>query len=114
VRVEGHRRLGLTARLVDDPTAAAIYDRYHAAVWPEVVANGRAAGAIRTTIFRDGRRLFMVIDADDEFDLVRYADSLSSPRTVEWQKLMDTLLDDQRGAAPGEKWRSIATVCDVP
>jgi L-rhamnose mutarotase len=107
-----HQRLGLTARLVDDPRATAIYDRYHSAVWPEVVANGRAAGAIRTTIFRDGRRLFMVIDAEDDFDLGRYGHSLSSPRTVEWQRLMDALLEDQRG--PGEKWRPIAAVCDVP
>lgn len=113
-RTEGHRRLGLTARLIDAPDAAATYDRYHADVWPEVVADGRAAGATRTTIFRDERRLFMVIDADDTFDLAGYAESLSSPRTVEWQGVMDVLLEDQPGAAPGMKWRLISEVCDVP
>jgi L-rhamnose mutarotase len=113
-RTEGHRRLGLTARLIDDPDAAATYDRYHATVWPEVVADGRAAGATRTTIFRDGRRLFMVIDADDTFDLAGYAGSLSSPRTLEWQRVMDALLEDQPGASPGPKWRLVTEVCDVP
>jgi L-rhamnose mutarotase len=107
------QRLGLTARLIDAPDAAATYDRYHAAVWPEVVADGRAAGAIRTTIFRDERRLFMVIDADDTFDLAGYAEALSSPRTVEWQELMDALLEDQPGERAGMKWRSISKVCDV-
>ncbi len=113
-RTDGRRRLALTAHLINTPDAAATYDRYHAAVWPEVIADSRAAGAARTTIFRDDRRLFMVIDADDTFDLAAFAGALSSPRTIEWQRVMDPLLEDQPAAAPGMKWRVIPEVCDVP
>jgi L-rhamnose mutarotase len=107
------KRFGLRAELIADPAAAATYERHHAAVWPEVLADGRRAGAIRTTIFRDERALFMVMDAVAGFDIDAYASFLSSPRTLEWQRIMNGLLEDQPGAAPGMKWRVIGTVCDV-
>jgi L-rhamnose mutarotase len=107
------KRFGQTARLHDGPDVAATYERYHAAVWPEVLADGRRAGSIRTTIFRDGRVLFMVIDTESGFELDAYASFLSSRRTLEWQRIMDDLLEDQPGMAAGTKWRPIDAICDV-
>jgi len=108
---QGNRiRLGLTASIRDDPSAVEEYVRAHAAIWPEVIADSRVAGVIVTCIFRDGRNLFMYMETEPGFDLDSYADQLSSPRTLEWQRWMDGLLDDQPGAAPGLKWRPLEMI----
>jgi L-rhamnose mutarotase len=103
-------RLGLTATIRDDPGAVERYVEAHTEVWPSVLADARAAGVRLSAIFRDGRRLFMFVEADPGFDLDAYGSQLSSPMTLEWQRQMNALLDDQPGSLPGLKWRPLEDV----
>jgi L-rhamnose mutarotase len=107
------KRYGLTAELRDHPDAAESYERFHADIWPEVRADGRRSGVLRTAIYRDDRRLFMVMDTDDTFEIDAFVSESSSPRVAEWHALMDGLLQDQPHMAAGRKWRVIGLVCDV-
>jgi L-rhamnose mutarotase len=103
-------RLGLTATIRDDPSAILEYVVAHQTPWPEVLADAAKAGVRITCIFRDGRRLFMYLEADRQFALDAYAGLLSSPRTLEWQERMNGLLEDQPGAVTGLKWRALESV----
>jgi L-rhamnose mutarotase len=107
------RRFGLTARLRDGGDAVDAYERFHARIWPEVLEDGRRSGVSRTSIFREGDRLFMVMDTDDDFRIEAFGFPSAEPRVREWQATMDTLLLDQPDLAPGHKWRPIGTVSDV-
>ena len=56
-------RIGFTMRLL--PGQEAEYRRRHAAVWPEMLAALRAAGARDYTIFIHGEDLFAYLEVDD-------------------------------------------------
>lgn len=105
--------MGLTAMIRDDPAAVREYVAAHESPWPEVMADAASAGVRITCIFRDGRRLFMYMEADPQFDLDSYAKRLSSPRTIAWQTWMDSLLEDQPGVVAGLKWRALERVIDT-
>lgn len=103
-------RLGLVATIKADPGSVAAYVEAHQAIWQSVLEDARAAGVRLTCIFRDDRRLFMFMEAVPGFDLDAFAAALSNPSTLEWQRRMDLLLDDQPGAAAGLKWRRLDVV----
>lgn len=73
------RRFGLVAQLRDQPDAAETNERHHADIWPEVIADGRQAGVVRTAIFRDETTLFMVMDTDETFDIETFGSLPSDP-----------------------------------
>src|SRR5260370_9000162 len=82
-------RYCLTLDLRDDPAVIAQYDRYHEAVWPEVLDALRASGIIDMTIWRRETRLVMLIETEPDFSfdkLVAGADV--QPRVTVWNALM--------------------------
>jgi len=81
-----------TVNLKDDPEVIRQYDAYHAAIWPEVAASLKAVGMREVSIWRLGRRLFMVVRADDDFDPVEAGrrHRATHPRILEWETLMDS------------------------
>lgn len=103
-------RLGLVATIRDEPGAVEAYVQAHQAVWPSVLEDARTAGVRLTCIFRDSRSLFMYMEAAPGFHVDAFAAALSNPLTLEWQRQMDLLLEDQVGAAPGLKWRRLEPV----
>ena len=79
----------LSLDLRDDPAVVAQYDRYHEAVWPEVLDALRASGIIDMTIWRRDTRLVMLIETEPDFSfdkLIAGADV--HPRVTEWNALM--------------------------
>ncbi|MEQ5843070.1 L-rhamnose mutarotase [Paraburkholderia acidicola] len=92
----------LTLDLRDDPASIAAYDRYHRAVWPEVLDHLRLSGIHDMTIWRRGNRLTMLIETAPSFDLAQLVVTASShPRVKEWEQLMATFqqpLADAQGA----------------
>ena len=77
----------LTLDLRDDQSVIAQYDRYHEAVWPEVLDALRASGIIDMTIWRRETRLVMLIETEPDFSfdkLVAGADA--HPRVMEWMR----------------------------
>ena len=76
--------------LRDDTDVIERYKEYHRAVWDEVLDGLRSLGIAKMKIFLRGNRLFMYLEAPDEFDLERdfprYIEA--SPRAAEWDALM--------------------------
>jgi L-rhamnose mutarotase len=73
------------------PGAEAEYRRRHAAVWPEMLAALKAAGARNYSIFINGSDLIGVLDVDD-FDAFRKSMD-AAPINAPWQADMAALID---------------------
>ena len=96
----------LTINLKDDPEVIDEYRRYHREVWPEVQESLQRYGVRRMDIHLLGRRLVMIVEMKDGID---YAEAFklhaaSSPRVVEWERLMKSFQEPAPGAARGEWW----------
>jgi L-rhamnose mutarotase len=99
-------RYVLTVDLKDDPNAIAAYREYHREVWPEVIQSLRDVGVVRMDIHLLGRRLVMIVEFSDGVDY-RHAFEVhrsSSPRVVEWERLMKALQEPVPDAPAGEWW----------
>lgn len=107
------KRSALTALLVDDAKAIEAYERYHANVWPEVMADNERCGARRIFIYRDGRRLFMFIEGDDTFDIDTFGAGIANghPRTREWLALMEGFMVPTEDGTPGMQWSVLPEIC---
>jgi L-rhamnose mutarotase len=73
------------------PGAEAEYRRRHAAVWPEMLAELKRAGASNYSIFLDGEDLFGYLEVAD-FDAFRAA-MATSDANARWQPQMTSLID---------------------
>jgi L-rhamnose mutarotase len=67
------------------------YEKYHAAVWPEVLSVIRRAGITLYVIFRDDLDLFHYIECDD-FDRA-LAELAFDPVNIRWQAEMAPMMD---------------------
>jgi L-rhamnose mutarotase len=96
----------LTINLKDDPEVIEAYRRYHREVWPEVQQSLTRVGVRRMDIHLLGRRLVMIVEMKNGTDYAaafgRHAGS--SPRVVEWERLMKSFQEPVPGAAKGEWW----------
>jgi len=82
-------RIGFVMRLL--PGAEPEYRRRHAAVWPEMLAELKAAGATNYSIFQRGDDLFGYLEVDD---LRRFRDHLAASEVnARWQADMGALID---------------------
>ena len=110
------KHFGLTLDLKDDPQLIEAYKAHHRAVWPEVERSLKAVGITGMTIFLLGRRMFMVIQAVDEFepdrDFPRYLEL--DPRCKEWDALMCTFQEKVPEAKEEEWWALMEPVYDLP
>src|SRR5688500_13380615 len=106
------KRLVLTLDLKDDPALIEAYRAHHRAVWPEVLESLRAVGVRAMDIYALGRRLVMVMDTADDFDLAESfaRHNASDPRCAEWEALMKTFQVPPPGARPGQLWTRMERV----
>jgi L-rhamnose mutarotase len=108
------RAYAMTLQLRD---AAGVTERYraeHAQAWPEVIAGLRDAGIRELRIFLLGRRLFMYMQGDDDFDPARDLAGLEDdPRCREWDELMRSLQEPVADAEAGEWWAAMEEVFDL-
>jgi len=91
-------RVGFTMRLL--PGQEAEYRRRHAAVWPEMLDELKAAGAASYSIFLDGDRLFGYLEVEDLGLFQHYMND--SGVNARWQadmgsSLIDPLTDQATG-----------------
>lgn len=111
---EGTVRHCLTLDLKDDPAAIEAYDRYHAEVWPEVLAHLGASGIEDMTIWRRGTRLMMLIETVPDFQLSRLViKANSSPRVKEWEQLMATFQQALRDSDGGGLWQPMSEIFNL-
>ena len=98
-------RYVLTTDLRDDAAAIAAYRTHHAAVWPEVLASLQRAGVEKMDIYLLGRRAVMVLETDGRDPRRCFAlHAASSPRVVEWERLMRNLQQPPDGRESDEWW----------
>ena len=113
-RRRGMKSFALTLDLKDDPELIAQYKARHRAVWPEVTAGLRGIGIKRMKIFLLGRRMFMYIEAPDDFDPARdFAGYMDNPRAKEWDDMMREFQERVPEAAGDEWWASMEEVFDI-
>jgi len=83
------QRIGFVMGLL--PGAEDEYRRRHAAVWPEMLAELKAAGASNYSIFLDGDRLFGYLEVEDLGRFQQYM--AASAVNARWQADMGVLID---------------------
>lgn len=72
------------------PGCEADYDRHHAAVWPEVIAELRGSGITEYTIHRRGTLVISVLRREDRTDAPELSPD-ARRRVDEWHDLMAPL-----------------------
>lgn len=95
----------LALDLKPDPALIAEYEAQHRAVWPEILDSIRAAGIGRLEIYRVENRLFMILEADDNFSFEKKAAlDAANPRVQEWETLMWRYQQALPTVKKGKKW----------
>lgn len=101
------RRHVLLLDLVDDASAIARYEAWHAAgaLPPAIGRSIRGAGIVAMDIYRAGDRLVMVMETAPGFDPDAKAAADAADADVQaWETLMAGVQRPIPAAAPGEKW----------
>jgi L-rhamnose mutarotase len=106
------KRYVLTLDLKDDPRGIAAYRKYHREIWPEVRRSLLRIGVRRLDIFALRRRLVMLLETCQDFDLVKSfaAHSASHPRCAEWERLMTGFQQPPPGAKRGQLWTEMEPI----
>jgi len=102
----------LTLDLRPGPNVPETYRAHHKTVWPPVEDSLRAIGVRTMDIYLLERRLVMILETDDDFEMAaRFAQHIASdPRCAEWEELMKTLQQPPPGAPPGAFWTEMQCV----
>ncbi len=99
------KRYCLALDLKPDPALIAEYEAHHRAVWPEILDSIREAGIGQLEIYRIEHRLFMILEAGDQFSFEKKsALDAANAKVQEWETLMWKYQQALPSAAPGEKW----------
>ena len=108
------KRYCLALDLKDDPALIALYDEYHQSVWPEIIESIKNAGIQHLEIYRVANRLFMIIEATDDFSFEEKAKMDAKNEMVQqWEKLMWEYQQALPCAKPGEKWVLMQKICSI-
>ena len=99
------KRYCLALDLKDDPKLIEEYEAFHKKVWPAIIASIKNSGIEILDIYRTGNRMFMIIEANDEFSFETKAKmDADNPKVQEWEQLMWKFQQALPWAKPGEKW----------
>lgn len=99
------KRFCLAVDLKDDPRLIAEYEKYHAAVWPEILLSIKSSGIENMEIYRIMNRLFMIMETNDNFNFEKKAAAdLSNDIVQQWETLMWKYQQPLPVAKEGEKW----------
>ncbi|HLP17124.1 MAG TPA: L-rhamnose mutarotase [Bacteroidota bacterium] len=86
------------------------YKKFHASVWPEILAMITECNIRNYSIFHRDNRLFAYFEYvgnDFESDMARMA---ADAKTKEWWAIMEPMQEPVAGRAPGEWWASMEEV----
>jgi L-rhamnose mutarotase len=108
------RRYCLALDLVNDEELIAEYETYHQKIWPEIKKSITNAGIVQMEIYRFTNRLFMIIEATEEFNFAnKGAADAADLKVQEWETLMWKYQQAIPGAKPGEKWVLMNKIFDL-
>ena len=86
------------------------YERYHAAVWPAVLARLTASNIHNYSIYRHGELLFSYFEYTGEDYDADMASVAADPETQRWWALMEPMQEKWSTAAPDEWWSTMTEV----
>ena len=99
------KRFCLALDLKEDTKLIAEYESYHKNVWPEIIKSIKDAGIEVLDIYRTGNRMFMIIEAGDNFSFEKKAAmDATNTKVQEWENLMWKFQQALPWAKTGEKW----------
>ena len=105
----------LALDLKDDTTLMNEYKAYHQNVWPAIIKSIKDAGITVLDIYNVGNRMFMIIEANEDFSFERKSTMDAGNNTVqEWEALMWKFQQALPGAAPGQKWMLMEKIFQLP
>jgi L-rhamnose mutarotase len=109
------KQFALALDLKNDPHLIAEYEAHHQAVWPEIIESIKASGILDCHIYRIENRLTMVLITTDEFDFNQKSiDDNNNPKVQEWETLMWKYQQALPTANPGEKWKLLKLIFQLP
>lgn len=95
----------LALDLKDDMELIEAYEKHHQKVWPEIETSIKQSGIQSMKIYRTGNRLFMIIQANDNFSFDKKSKmDKNNPIVEKWETLMDEYQQRLPWAEPGVKW----------
>jgi L-rhamnose mutarotase len=95
----------LALDLKNEPEAIDQYEKYHTAVWPEIIKSITDSGISHMEIYRAGNRLFMIIETTDDFSFEKKsAMDAGNPVVQKWEALMLHFQLPLPFAKKEEKW----------
>lgn len=108
------KRYYLALDLKDDPALIEEYERHHRHVWPEIRESILDSGILKMELYRVHTRLFMVLEAEDDFSFERKARmDNGNPVVQKWEELMWAYQQPMPWAAEGEKWQLMEKICAI-
>lgn len=108
------KRYCLTLNLKNDPALIQEYEEHHRHVWPEIKKSITDSGITDMQIYRMGTRLFMIIEANDDFSFEnKQRLDAGNPKVEEWEELMWKYQEPLPGAAKGEKWKIMDKIFEL-
>lgn len=108
------QRYCLTLDLKDDSALIAEYEAYHQKIWPEIEKSILDSGIISMQIFRLNTRMFMIIDAKDDFSFEAKAKAdAENIKVQEWEALMWKYQEALPEARNGEKWMLMKEIFSI-
>jgi L-rhamnose mutarotase len=109
------KRYCLALDLKNDAELITEYERHHKNVWPEIIKSIKDSGIEVLDIYRTGSRMFMIIEANENFSFEKKAlmDN-SNPKVMEWENLMWTFQQALPWAKQGEKWIVMEKIFELP
>jgi len=109
------KRYCLALDLNDDPQLIAEYEAYHKNVWPEIIESIKGSGIEILEIYRTGNRMFMIIEANEDFNFEKKAAmDIANPKVQEWEELMWKFQQALPWARAGEKWILMEKIFELP
>lgn len=105
------RRMCFALDLVNDAALIREYCRMHepGSVWPAVIEHIRAQGVEALEIWQRSDRLFMIMEAADDYPR-RDTSDVAHRETVRWEAYMATFQRTLPDAAAGDKWSSMRRI----
>jgi L-rhamnose mutarotase len=109
------KKFCLALDLKEDNKLISEYENYHKDVWPEIIKSIKDSGIEVLDIYRTGNRLFMIIEANDDFSFEKKSTmDNGNAKVQEWEKLMWKFQQALPWAKTGEKWILMHKIFELP